>query len=68
MRIYSGKDKQNARQTMTATQETVRSLTRTVEGIGYKLYTDFFSSPDLMTYTQEVTTVRQNHKEMQGWA
>jgi hypothetical protein len=43
------KDRKNATQKMTATYATVTSLTRRMEGIGHKLYTDiFFSSPDLL--------------------
>jgi hypothetical protein len=61
MKIYLGKDRQDATQTVTA-----RSLTGIVERVGHKLYMgSFFSSPDLMLSTQEVSTAVgciQNHK------
>ena len=45
MRVYLGKDSQSATDDMTATHDTVRHLTRRVEGLGYKLFLDnFFSS------------------------
>ena len=48
MNVYLGKDRQRAAQHLTATHNTVASLTRGVEAFGHKLYTDnFFSSPDL---------------------
>jgi hypothetical protein len=49
MRIYLGKDRQNATQViMTVTHTTLRSLTRRVEGICHKLFIDsFISSPCL---------------------
>jgi len=48
MRVYLGKDSQSATDDMTATHETVRNLTRRVEGLGHPLFLDnFFSSPRL---------------------
>jgi len=52
MKIYLGKDKQNATQMMTATLAAVRSLNRRVGGLSHKLYTD-----SLMTCTEEVSTI-----------
>jgi hypothetical protein len=68
MRIYLGKDRQNATQTMTVTNASVRSLTRRVERVGHKLYMDNFFSPldiygDL--HTRDINsygTIRQNCK------
>jgi len=59
MRIYLGKDRQNVMQAMTATDVTVRSLTRTVEGVGNKLYMDNFFPLQtyLITNTQHISTV-----------
>lgn len=46
MSVYLGKDRQNATQTMTVTNASVRSLTRRVERVGHKFYMDnFISSP-----------------------
>jgi hypothetical protein len=57
MKFYLGKDRQNSTQMMTAIHATVRSLTGRVERIGYKISMgNFFSSPDLMTCTQGVST------------
>jgi hypothetical protein len=70
MNVSFKKDKKNATQTMTATHVTARSLTRTVEGVGYRLYTgNFFSSPDIYheLYTKNINcceTIRQNCKGM----
>ncbi|KAG8233829.1 hypothetical protein J437_LFUL008051 [Ladona fulva] len=48
MKVYLGKDRLNLAKETPATQATVRSLTRRVEGVGHKLYMDnFFSSPNL---------------------
>jgi hypothetical protein len=48
MRIYLGKDRQNAVQRITATHATVTYLTRKAKWVGYKVYMDnFFYSPDL---------------------
>jgi hypothetical protein len=72
MSIYLGKDRQNVRQMMTFTHVTVRSLTRRVEVVGFKLYMGtFFSSPDLFDdlHARAISccgTVRQNHKGMPG--
>jgi hypothetical protein len=57
-RIYLGKDRQNSTQMMTAAHAIVRIMIGIVESIGHKLYMgNFFSSPDLMTCAQEVSTV-----------
>jgi hypothetical protein len=68
--VYVGKDRQNATQ-MTATHAAVRSLTRRVEGVGYKLFMDNLFSPDLFDnlHTRDIKcrrTVRQIIKEYQG--
>jgi hypothetical protein len=48
MRVYLGKGRICATETMTATRTTVAGLMRRVENVGHKLYMDnFFSSPDL---------------------
>jgi hypothetical protein len=48
MRVYLGKDSCSATDDMTATQATIRHLTRRVEGLGNKLFMgNFFSSPRL---------------------
>jgi hypothetical protein len=48
MRVYLGKGRTCATETMTATHATVAGLMRRVENAGHKLYMDnFFSSPDL---------------------
>jgi len=68
MRIYLGKDRQNATQTMMATLATVRSLTRRAEEAGHVLYMDnFSSSPDSFDdlHTRDIKfcgTVIQNHE------
>jgi hypothetical protein len=70
MNVYLRKDGQNATQTVTAICVTVRSLTRTVEGAGHKLYMDnFFSSPYVCDdlYTGGINccgNVKQNYKGM----
>jgi len=72
MKIYLGKDKQNEAEMMIATQVTVRSLTRRVDGVGYKLYMDnLFMSPDLSDdlHTRGINccgTIRQNCEGMLG--
>jgi len=56
MKVYLGKDGQNATQTMAAIHATVRSLSGTVEGVGLN-FTWTISSPlvtYLMTCTQEI--------------
>jgi hypothetical protein len=56
--VYLGKNRQNATQTMTATHTKVKSITSMVEEVGHKIYMgNFFSSLDLMTCTQELSTV-----------
>jgi hypothetical protein len=56
MGIYLGKNQQNSRQMMTAAHATVRSLTGRVERVGHKVHMgNFFSSPESMTCTQEVS-------------
>jgi hypothetical protein len=48
MRVYLGKDRTYATDTMTATHTTVAGLMRRAENVTQKLYMDnFFSSPDL---------------------
>jgi hypothetical protein len=48
MKVYLGKDRAYATDTMTATHATVAGLMRRAENVGHKLYMDnFFSSPDL---------------------
>jgi hypothetical protein len=49
MNVFLGKERQNTTQIMTATCVTVRSLARTVKGVGHKLFmNNFFSYPDFM--------------------
>jgi hypothetical protein len=51
MRVYLGKDRTCATDTMTATHDTVAGLMRRVENVGHKLYMDnFFSFPDLLCH------------------
>jgi hypothetical protein len=72
MRIYLGKNKQNATQMMTAAYATVRSLTRRAKWVNHELYMDsFFSCPYIFDdlHTSGINcfgTVRQNHKRMLG--
>ena len=42
MRVYWGRDSRSATDNMTATHETVRHLTRRVEGLGQSIYGQFF--------------------------
>jgi hypothetical protein len=44
MDVYLGKDRQRMALQLTATHPTVTNMTRRVEGVGHKLYTDNFSS------------------------
>jgi hypothetical protein len=70
MSIYPGKDRQNAIQMMTAAHVILKSLTRTVDGVGHKLYMyNFFPFPDLfddlhISAINCCRTVRQSHKGM----
>jgi hypothetical protein len=48
MRVYVGKDRTHATDTMTAAHATVAGLTRIIQNVGHKLYMGIFSSsPDL---------------------
>jgi hypothetical protein len=70
MRVYLGKDKTCATDTMTVTHAIVAGLTRRVENVWHKLYMDnFFSSPDLFNdlHRRKINccgTVRLNQKGM----
>jgi hypothetical protein len=67
-----GKDRQNATLVITATLMTAKTLTRIVDGVGKRVYTDnFLSSPDLFDnlHTRAVNcdgSVRQNRGRMPG--
>jgi hypothetical protein len=70
MRVYSGKDRTYATDTMTAMHTTVVGLTRRVENVGQKLYNDNFFSSDLFNdlYSRKINccgTVRLNQKGME---
>jgi hypothetical protein len=68
MDIYLGKGRTCVARHMTATQSTVKQLTKNVEGHGHKLYMDdFFTSPDLFNdlTKQNINccgTIRPNRK------
>jgi hypothetical protein len=70
MRVYSGKDRTYATDTMAGTHAIVAGLTRRFENVGHKLYMDnFFSSPDLFDNLKSrkincCGTVRLNRKGM----
>jgi hypothetical protein len=70
MRMYLGKDRACATDTMTATHATVAGITRRVENVRHKLYMDnFFSSHDLFDdfHSRKINccgTVRLNRNGM----
>jgi hypothetical protein len=70
MKLYLGKDRSYATDTMTAIHATVAGLMRRVENVGHKIYMDnFFSSPDLSNnlHSRKINccgTVRLNQKGM----
>jgi len=68
MTVYMGRDSYSANDNMDATHTTVRHLTCRVEGLGHKIFMDFFSSPTYLMNWTDVTnscrTVRPNRKGM----
>jgi hypothetical protein len=70
MKVYLGKQREDAARGVTATHGTVLQLVRRVENKGHKLYMDnYFSSPRLFDDLHNRTidscgTVRHNRKEM----
>jgi hypothetical protein len=59
MEVYLGKDRKRATPDMTATNATVKQLSRNVKGCGHKLYIDNnYSSPDLYS---DLTKERINY-------
>jgi hypothetical protein len=70
MKVYLGKDSDNATEDMTATHATVQSLVRRVEEVGHKLFMDnLFSSPALFDELlarkiNNCGTVRHNRRGM----
>jgi hypothetical protein len=75
MSVCLGKDRQNATQKKTVTHVRVKSISRRVEGVGHKFYTNildiFFSPLDIFDdlHTRAINccgTVRQKNKGIQG--
>ena len=54
MSVYLGKDSHSATDDMTATHETVRHLTCSIEGLGHEMFMDnsFHAQDFLMTWTE----------------